>query len=132
MNVGPGITAEFPVLTDEQVALVTRRGTRHHTTAGEVLDAAGERGYDFIVIEAAEVDVLRPAMPNAPEALIATWGPGPWSRIAFGSGAGAPTSTLGAVVAGEHVGGDHPPVLGAHRAAPAAAGPAAAGTRSSR
>ena len=75
MNVGPGITAEFPVLTDEQVALVTRRGTRHHTTAGEVLDAAGERGYDFIVIEAAEVDVLRPAMPNAPEALIATWGP---------------------------------------------------------
>jgi hypothetical protein len=40
-----------------------------------VLDAAGERGYDFIVIEAAEVDVLRPAMPNAPEALIATWKP---------------------------------------------------------
>jgi hypothetical protein len=31
-----------------------------------VLDAAGERGYDFIVIEAAEVDVPRPAMPNAP------------------------------------------------------------------
>jgi hypothetical protein len=68
MNVGPGITAEFPVLTDEQVASVARPGTRHHTTAGEVLDAAGERGYDVIVIEAAEVDVLRPAMPNAPEA----------------------------------------------------------------
>jgi len=100
MNVGPGIIAEFPVLTDEQVASVTRRGIHHHTTAGEVLDAAGERGYDFIVIEAAEVDVLRPAMPDAPEALIATGGPGPWSRIAFGSGAGAPTSTRGAVVAG--------------------------------
>jgi hypothetical protein len=53
MNVGPGITAEFPVLTDEQVASVARRGTRHHTTAGEVLYAAGERGYDFIAIEAA-------------------------------------------------------------------------------
>jgi len=65
MNVGPGITAELPVLTDEQVASVARRGTRHHTTAGEVLDAAGERGYDFIVIEAAEVDVQRPAMTNA-------------------------------------------------------------------
>jgi thioredoxin reductase (NADPH) len=76
MNVGPGITAEFPVLTDEQVASVARRGTRHHTMAGEVLYAAGDRGYDFIVIEAGEVDVLRPAMPNAPEALIATWGPG--------------------------------------------------------
>jgi len=76
MNVGPGITAQFPVLTDEQVASVARRGTRHHTTAGEVLYAAGDRSYDFIVIEAGEVDVLRPAMPNAPEALIATWGPG--------------------------------------------------------
>jgi hypothetical protein len=75
LNVGPGITAEFPLLTDEQVASVARRGTRHHTTAGEVLYAAGERGYDFIVVEAAEVDVLRPAMPNAPKALIATWGP---------------------------------------------------------
>ena len=53
MAVGPGITAEFPVLTDEQVASVTRRGIHHHITAGEVLDAAGERGYDFIVIEAA-------------------------------------------------------------------------------
>jgi hypothetical protein len=127
MNVGPGIIAEFPVLTDEQVASVTRRGIHHHTTAGEVLDAAGERGYDFIVIEAAEVDVLRPAMPDAPEALIATGGPGPWSRIAFGSGAGAPTSTRGAVVAGEHLGGDHPAVFGAHCVAPAAAG-----TRSSR
>ena len=40
MDVGPGITAEFP----------------------------------FIVIEAGKVDVLRPAMPNVPEALIATWG----------------------------------------------------------
>ena len=127
MTIGPGITAGFPILTDEQVASVARRGTRHHTTAGEVLDAAGERGYDFIVIEAAEVDVLRPAMTNAPEGLMATWGPDPWSRIAFGSGTGAPTTAHGAVVAGEHLGGDHPLVLGAHRA-----GPAAAGTRSSR
>jgi hypothetical protein len=102
-----------------------------------VLYAAGDRGYDFIVIAAGEIDVLRPAMPNAPEALIAIWGPGPWSRIAFGSGAGAPTSTHGAVVAGEHVGGDYPLVLGAHcvvpaAGGPAAGGPAAAGTRSSR
>jgi hypothetical protein len=46
---------------------VAWRGTRHHTTAGEVLDAAGDRDYDFIVIEAGNVDVLRPAVPNAPE-----------------------------------------------------------------
>jgi thioredoxin reductase (NADPH) len=77
MDVGPGITAEFPVLTDEQVASVARRGTRHHPTPGEALYAAGDRDYDIIVIEAGKVDVLRPAMPNAPETLIATWGPGP-------------------------------------------------------
>jgi hypothetical protein len=132
MNVGPGITAEFPVLTDEQVASVARPGTRHHTTAGEVLDAAGERGYDFIVIEAAEVDVLRPAMPNAPEALIATWAQIPGRGSLSDQEQAPPTSTRGTVVGGEPVGGDHPPVLGAHRAAPAAGGPAAAGTRSSR
>jgi hypothetical protein len=66
--IGPrlGSPRSSPLLTDEQVASLTRRGTHHHTTAGEVLDAAGERGYDVIVIEAGEVDVLRPAMPNAP------------------------------------------------------------------
>src|SRR5512144_2122048 len=64
----PSIPAQFPVLTDEQVASVARRGTRHVTTAGEVLYAAGDRGYDFIVIEAGEVD--------APETLIAMWGRG--------------------------------------------------------
>ena len=76
MTVGPGITAQFPLLTDEQVASVARRGTRHVTTAGEVLYAAGDRGYGFMVIEAGDVDVVRPAMPDAPETLIATWGPG--------------------------------------------------------
>jgi thioredoxin reductase (NADPH) len=64
------------LLTDEQLAAVARRGTRHVTSAGEVLYRAGDRGYDFIVVEAGEVDVVRPAMPEAPEALLATWGPG--------------------------------------------------------
>ena len=68
------ITAQFPVLTDDQMAVVVRRGTRQVTTSGEVLYHAGDRGYDFIVIEAGEVDVVLPAMPNTPETLIATWG----------------------------------------------------------
>jgi thioredoxin reductase (NADPH) len=67
---------ESPLLTAEQLAAVARRGTRHVTAAGEVLYRAGDRGYDFIVIETGEVDVLRPAMPDAPETLIATWGAG--------------------------------------------------------
>lgn len=76
MSVAEGFTADFPVLSDEQISAVARRGTRHETRAGEVLYRAGDRGYDFIVIEAGEVDVVRPAMPDAAETLIATWGAG--------------------------------------------------------
>jgi thioredoxin reductase (NADPH) len=46
------------------------------TTVGEVLYAAGDRDYDFVVVESGEVDVVRPAMPGDPEALITTWGAG--------------------------------------------------------
>ena len=67
MSTGPGTAVEFPLLTDEQLAAVARRGTCHVTTAGEVLYRAGDRGYDFIVIEGGEVDLLRPAMPDASE-----------------------------------------------------------------
>ena len=101
MDVGPGITAEFPVLTDEQVASVARRGTRHHPTAGEVLDAAGDRDYDVIVIEAGTVDVLRPAMAQRPRDPDRNPGPGPLVADPVGSGAGAPTNTHGAVAAGD-------------------------------
>jgi len=76
VSVAEGFTADFPVLSDEQISAVARRGTRHETRAGEVLYRAGDRGYDFIVIEAGEVDVVRPAMPDAAETLIATWGAG--------------------------------------------------------
>jgi thioredoxin reductase (NADPH) len=76
VSVGPSVLADFPLLTDEQIASFARRGARHETTVGEVLYRAGDRGYDFIVIESGEVDVVRPAMPDAPESLIATWGGG--------------------------------------------------------
>ena len=76
MSIEPGVTADFPLLTGEQIASIARRGTRHATSSGEVLYRAGDRGYDFIVVESGEVDVLRPAMPDAPETLIATWGAG--------------------------------------------------------
>ncbi len=76
VTAGQGATAEFPLLSDQQMAAVARRGTRHATTAGQVLYRAGDRGYDFIVIEDGEVDVVRPAMPDAPEAPIARFGRG--------------------------------------------------------
>ena len=51
MSDGPSVPADFPLLTDEQIASVARRGPRHETSVGEVLYQAGDRGYDFIVIE---------------------------------------------------------------------------------
>jgi thioredoxin reductase (NADPH) len=61
-------------LTSEQLAALARRGTRVETSVGDVLYSAGDRDFDFIVVESGEVDVVRPAMPGDPEALIVTWG----------------------------------------------------------
>jgi thioredoxin reductase (NADPH) len=58
------------------MAVLARHGTRHETTAGEVLYAAGDRGFDFIVVESGEVDLVLPAMPDAAESVIGSWGPG--------------------------------------------------------
>jgi thioredoxin reductase (NADPH) len=61
-------------LSAEQIATLSLRGRRVDTEAGEVLYSAGDRDFDFVVVEAGEVDVVRPAMPGSPEALITTWG----------------------------------------------------------
>lgn len=66
----------FPTLTPGQLSALTRRGTRAQTSAGEVLYSAGDRDYDFIVVESGQVEVMRPAMPGDPEVLIASWGAG--------------------------------------------------------
>jgi thioredoxin reductase (NADPH) len=69
-------SASRATLTATQLATLERRGGREHTAAGDVLYTAGDRDFDFIVVESGEVDVIRPAMPGEPEALIVTWGPG--------------------------------------------------------
>ncbi len=66
---------EGPRLTEVQLDMVRRRGTAADVDAGDVLYRSGDRDYDFIVLETATVDVVRPDMPGAPEALIAQWGP---------------------------------------------------------
>jgi thioredoxin reductase (NADPH) len=58
------------------MATLRRRGSRTVTAAGDVLYSAGDRDYDLVVIESGSVDIVRPAMPIDPEALIVTWGPG--------------------------------------------------------
>ena len=72
----PGAIPAFPPLSPEQFAILARYGDRTEIAVGDVLYSAGDPDYDFIVVESGEVEVLRPAMPGAPEATITTWGPG--------------------------------------------------------
>jgi thioredoxin reductase (NADPH) len=61
-------------LTVEQFAALALRGSRVEVVTGEILYSAGDRDFDFVVVESGEVDVVRPEMPGSPEALITTWG----------------------------------------------------------
>jgi thioredoxin reductase (NADPH) len=74
------VTATDPTaylaLTSEQLAALARRGTRVETSVGDVLYSAGDRDYDFVVVESGEVDIVRPAMPGDPETLLVSWGAG--------------------------------------------------------
>ena len=71
-----GAIPVFPPLTPEQFAILARYGERASVSAGDVLYSAGDPDYDFIAVESGEVEVVRPAMPGAPEAAIVSWGPG--------------------------------------------------------
>ena len=71
-----GAIPSFPPLTSDQFAILARYGDRTTVAAGDVLYSAGDPDYDFIVVESGQVEVVRPAMPGAPEASIASWGPG--------------------------------------------------------
>jgi thioredoxin reductase (NADPH) len=71
-----GAVPVFPPLTPHQFEVLSGYGVRNEVASGDVLYSAGDAEYDFIVVESAEVEVVRPAMPGAPEAPIASWGPG--------------------------------------------------------
>lgn len=65
--------AVSPTLAAGQLASLSARGKRVSMSVGETLYAAGDRDYDFIVLESGEVDIWRPALPGSPEALIVTF-----------------------------------------------------------
>lgn len=71
----PVSSPESPHLSAAQLALVRRRATTRDVSIGDVLYRYGDRDYDFIVLESAVVDIVRPAMPGAAETLIVRWGP---------------------------------------------------------
>jgi thioredoxin reductase (NADPH) len=66
-----GAVPVFPPLTPHQFEVLSGYGVRNEVASGDVLYSAGDAEYDFIVVESAEVEVVRPAMPGAPEAPIA-------------------------------------------------------------
>ena len=68
----PGdIVRAIPPLTEKQREVVRRRGIEERVPAGHVLIAAGDDRYDFVLIEAGEVEILRPGRPDADEEILA-------------------------------------------------------------
>lgn len=64
-----------PELTDAQWQRLTAIGTPEDVAAGEYVFRTGERGYDLIVIEEGEIEVVRDALYWVEEALITRMGP---------------------------------------------------------
>lgn len=63
-------------LTQEQMETLRRFGVSSWADVGDVLFAPGEVDQDLVVVESAEVEVLRPSTQGSTEALVNTHGPG--------------------------------------------------------
>jgi thioredoxin reductase (NADPH) len=61
----------FPTLTRDQLTSLGQRGISQQVKVGEVLFAAGDVDYDFIVIESGSVDIIRTATVGSPEQIVA-------------------------------------------------------------
>lgn len=57
------------------MALLRRYGDRRHADAGEKLYTAGDRAYDFIVLDTASVEIIREATADRRAAVVARHGP---------------------------------------------------------
>ncbi len=66
----------FPVLDERQLARLRAHGESVDVAAGEVLFRAGDRSYDFVLVETAAVDIVREATLDLPEAVVGQHGPG--------------------------------------------------------
>ena len=76
--IGAGIDGgeAWPTLTPAQLARLSALAEPVPVAAGDVLYAAGDIGYDFILIESGEVEVVREATPDAPAEVVARHGAG--------------------------------------------------------
>jgi len=72
----PEIPGGYPDLTASQLDLIRERSTETVVDPGASLGNAGDVGYDFILVEAGDVEVVRFAAFGLPERVIAIFGPG--------------------------------------------------------
>ncbi len=67
-------SAAFPILTDGQIAVLGRRGTRRKVGEGDILFKEGDRAYDFFVLLSGEAEIVEHF--RATDRVIATHGAG--------------------------------------------------------
>jgi thioredoxin reductase (NADPH) len=65
-----------PMITEAQLARLRAYGERREAEVSTELFRAGDRSYDFILVESGTVDILRAGTARAAEDIIATHGPG--------------------------------------------------------
>jgi thioredoxin reductase (NADPH) len=65
-----------PTLTPEQFDALRARSTPDDARTGDILFRAGDRAYDFILIESGEVEIVRAETPDAPADVVAVHGAG--------------------------------------------------------
>jgi thioredoxin reductase (NADPH) len=74
--VTPEIPGGYPDLTTSQLDLIRERSTEMVVEPGASLGNAGDVDYDFILVEAGDLEVVRFAAFGLPEQVIAVFGPG--------------------------------------------------------
>jgi thioredoxin reductase (NADPH) len=67
-----GLDVAFPTLSQAQQQRLVSVGTQYDEPTGAILFRAGDRDPDFIYLESGVVDIVRPATPAEPEAIVAT------------------------------------------------------------
>ena len=67
---------EIRFLNEAQLARLRAIGKPRRVAAGEVLVAAGERDYPFLLLERGGAEVVRSASPDRPEMVLRRWGAG--------------------------------------------------------
>jgi thioredoxin reductase (NADPH) len=68
--------AAAPQLSAEQFARLTACGAAQEVRSRDVVFRPGDPAYDLIVIEAGSIEIVSPATPDEPEAVVAVYGPG--------------------------------------------------------